>query len=165
MKIVSFYNHIFFNSNNNDVNWTVLLKLQFHGIFRTRLSTNQNFALQKHCLLSSSILKLTFFSNSPQPVSTVCFRSSLLLSLAPPTLTLLSPPSPPNFQNTMFPGLFGETVEINKLEGRRATLLQTTAVSSRGKTNKKAGWGDGSVVPLFHNTWVRLTRCRMDATH
>lgn len=126
-------------------------------MFWTPLSTNQ-----KHCLLSSSIIKLTFFSHFLQPVSTACFRSSLLLSLAPPTRALLSPPSPPNFQNTMFPGLFGETVEINKLEGSRTTLLRTTAGSSRGKTNKKAGWGDGSVDPLFYNTCVRLTQSRVD---
>lgn len=121
------------------------------GIFGTLLSTNQQFALQKRYLLSFSILKRTFFSHFLQPVSTVCFRSSLLLSLAPPTRAFLSPPSPLSFQNTMFPGLFGETVEINKLEGSRTALLRTTVGSSRGKTNKKAGWGDGSVVPLFHS--------------
>lgn len=98
---------------------------------------------------SSSILKLTFFSHFLRPVSTACFRQSLLLSLPPPTRPFLSPPSSSNFQNTMFSGLFGETVEINKLEGSRTTLLRTTAGSSWGKTNKKAGCGDGSVVSLL----------------
>lgn len=108
---------------------------------------------------------LFFFFDFLHPVSTACFRSSLLLSLAQPTRALLSPPSPLNFQNTMFPGLFGETVEINKLEGSRTTLLRTTAGSSQGKTNKKASWGDGSVVQLFYSTWVRFTQCRIRARY